>query len=64
MKFLQSCGHRVEMVENGALAIEAYKTKSYDVILMDVVSIPSVRWRFELTDFSVHAGHVGYRSNR
>lgn len=38
LKFLESCGHHVELVENGALAIEAYKSKSYDVILMDVVS--------------------------
>ena len=53
------------MVENGALAIEAYKTKSYDVILMDVVSRLVLLSRCVLTAIvPVHACHVRYRSDR
>ncbi|KAH8922829.1 hypothetical protein BT69DRAFT_1312550 [Atractiella rhizophila] len=36
VKFLESAGHRPEIVENGALAVEAIKKVFYDVILMDV----------------------------
>ncbi|KAH8919717.1 hypothetical protein BT69DRAFT_1313223 [Atractiella rhizophila] len=36
VKFLESAGHRPEIVENGVLAVEAIKKEFYDVILMDV----------------------------
>ena len=36
LKFLESAGHRVSVVENGALAVEAIKKHDYDVVLMDV----------------------------
>lgn len=42
IRFLESAGHKVDVVENGALAIEAYKTRHYDVILMDVVSVARI----------------------
>lgn len=31
MKFLESAGHQTEIVENGALALEAVKKNFYDV---------------------------------
>lgn len=36
VKFLESAGHRVEIVENGALALEAVKKNYYDIVLMDL----------------------------
>jgi two-component system, sensor histidine kinase len=33
---LQKLGHRVESVENGKLAVDAFKTGNFDVILMDI----------------------------
>jgi CheY-like chemotaxis protein len=33
MKFLESAGHQTEIVENGALALEAVKKNFYDVRL-------------------------------
>jgi osomolarity two-component system sensor histidine kinase NIK1 len=36
LKFLESAGHRVSVVENGALAVEAIKKHDYDVVLMDI----------------------------
>ncbi|KAL8281120.1 hypothetical protein RQP46_006478 [Phenoliferia psychrophenolica] len=36
MKFLESAGHQTEIVENGALALEAVKKNFYDVVLMDL----------------------------
>ncbi|GAA98312.1 hypothetical protein E5Q_04997 [Mixia osmundae IAM 14324] len=38
VKFLESAGHKITIVENGALAVEAVKRRSpsFDVILMDV----------------------------
>jgi len=34
--FLASCGHEVEMVENGLLAVEAMDAHSFDAIIMDI----------------------------
>lgn len=39
--YLQSAGHRVEVVNDGAEAIEAYQQGGYDLILMDV-QMPTV----------------------
>ncbi|CDK26495.1 unnamed protein product [Kuraishia capsulata CBS 1993] len=36
VKILENHGHKVDVVENGLLAFEATKKKTYDVILMDV----------------------------
>lgn len=36
MKFLESAGHQTEIVENGALALEAVKKNFYDIVLMDL----------------------------
>ncbi|CAG8435577.1 8470_t:CDS:10 [Funneliformis caledonium] len=36
VKILEKFGHRVEIVSNGQLAVEAFKAKRYDLILMDV----------------------------
>jgi len=36
MRHLQRAGYRVDLSENGEQAVEAYKQKSYDVILMDI----------------------------
>ncbi|CAG8661177.1 6720_t:CDS:2, partial [Paraglomus occultum] len=36
LKILEKFGHRVEIVSNGKLAVEAFKSKRYDLILMDV----------------------------
>jgi len=36
LKFLESAGHRVSIVENGALAVEAIKKHDYHLVLMDV----------------------------
>ncbi|GAA6047457.1 hypothetical protein NBRC10513_003991 [Rhodotorula toruloides] len=36
LKFLESAGHQTEVVENGALALEAVKKNFYDVVLMDL----------------------------
>lgn len=34
LKFLESAGHQTEVVENGALALEAVKKNFYDVCLL------------------------------
>lgn len=31
LKFLEGNGHKIDVVENGALAVEAFKKKCYDV---------------------------------
>ncbi|GAA5979794.1 hypothetical protein JCM5350_002051 [Sporobolomyces pararoseus] len=36
LKFLESAGHQTEVVENGALALEAVKKNFYDIVLMDL----------------------------
>ena len=36
MRHLNIAGYRVDLVENGQLAVEAFKSKSYDLILMDI----------------------------
>jgi two-component system sensor histidine kinase/response regulator len=36
MKNLQGAGHLVDLVENGAQAVETYTRKPYDLILMDI----------------------------
>ena len=36
LMFLQWAGYRVELAENGRQAVEAYKRKVYDLILMDI----------------------------
>ncbi|MCP3873860.1 MAG: response regulator [Desulfobacteraceae bacterium] len=36
MRHLQKAGYQVDLAENGQLAVEAYKNKSYDLILMDI----------------------------
>ncbi|CAJ0908670.1 2570_t:CDS:2 [Entrophospora sp. SA101] len=36
VKFLEKFGHKTEVVANGQLAVEAFKSKRYDLILMDV----------------------------
>ncbi|RHZ84451.1 hypothetical protein Glove_81g78 [Diversispora epigaea] len=36
VKILEKFGHRVEIVPNGKAAVEQFKTKKYDLILMDV----------------------------
>ncbi|TNY18500.1 hypothetical protein DMC30DRAFT_402944 [Rhodotorula diobovata] len=36
LKFLESAGHKTEVVENGALALEAVRKNFYDVVLMDL----------------------------
>jgi osomolarity two-component system sensor histidine kinase NIK1 len=35
-KFLESAGHKVDIVENGALAVEAYQRKVYDVLVLSL----------------------------
>lgn len=67
LRFLESTGHKVDVVENGALAIEAYKTRHYDVILMDVVStcsssFASPRKHADLAlVYAFHGRHGEYR---
>jgi two-component system, sensor histidine kinase len=34
--FLHAAGHEVEFVENGLLAVEACKTREFDIVLMDI----------------------------
>src|ERR1700761_1461136 len=34
--FLEPAGHAVDTVDDGAQAVEAVKTRAYDVVLMDV----------------------------
>lgn len=36
MKHLRQAGYQVDLAENGKLAVEAYKQKLYDLILMDI----------------------------
>jgi PAS domain S-box-containing protein len=36
IRFLQSAGYDVDLAENGREALEAFKRKSYDLILMDI----------------------------
>lgn len=36
VRILEKFGHKVEIVSNGKLAVEAFEVKSYDLILMDV----------------------------
>lgn len=36
MTSLQRAGHKVEVAENGRIAVEKFKTGSYDLILMDI----------------------------
>ena len=36
MRHLQRAGYQVDLAENGQQAVEAYKRKSYDLILMDI----------------------------
>ncbi|CAH1766210.1 12921_t:CDS:2 [Entrophospora sp. SA101] len=61
VKFLEKFGHKTEVVANGQLAVEAFKSKRYDLILMDV-QMP-IMGGFEATqkirDYeSQHGGHV------
>jgi len=36
VRLLEKAGHRVELAENGSLAVEKYGAATYDVILMDI----------------------------
>jgi len=36
MTSLQRAGHKVEVAENGRIAVEKFKTRPYDLILMDI----------------------------
>ena len=36
MTSLQKAGHKVEVAENGRIAVEKFKTRPYDLILMDI----------------------------
>jgi osomolarity two-component system sensor histidine kinase NIK1 len=36
LRILEKFGHHVKVVENGKLAVEAYETQPFDLILMDV----------------------------
>ncbi|OZJ03533.1 Histidine protein kinase NIK1, partial [Bifiguratus adelaidae] len=36
MRFLEKCGHKAHVVSNGLLAVEAFRRKPFDMILMDV----------------------------
>ncbi|CAH1761168.1 15537_t:CDS:2 [Entrophospora sp. SA101] len=61
VKILEKFGHKVEIVANGQLAVEAFKYKRYDLILMDV-QMP-IMGGFEATqkirDYeSQYGGHV------
>nr|CAG8494949.1 5363_t:CDS:2 [Entrophospora candida] len=61
VKILEKIGHKTEVVANGKLAVEAFKSKRYDLILMDV-QMP-IMGGFEATqkirDYeSQHGGHV------
>jgi osomolarity two-component system sensor histidine kinase NIK1 len=42
MKFLESAGHQTEIVENGALALEAVKKNFYDVSLAPTLPAPRI----------------------
>jgi osomolarity two-component system sensor histidine kinase NIK1 len=39
MKFLESAGHSTDIVENGALAVEAVKINFYDVTIFPLTRI-------------------------
>ncbi|CAJ0641514.1 5911_t:CDS:2 [Entrophospora sp. SA101] len=61
VKILGKFGHKVEIAANGQLAVEAFKSKRYDLILMDI-QMP-IMGGFEATqkirDYeSQHGGHV------
>ncbi|KAG0169870.1 hypothetical protein DFQ28_008278 [Apophysomyces sp. BC1034] len=36
VRILQKCGHKVTIVPNGKLAVDAFESRSFDLILMDV----------------------------
>lgn len=55
MKFLESAGHQTEIVENGALALEAVKKNFYDVRRNSVTCIVS---RPSLTSLGSRASQI------
>lgn len=55
LRILQKVGHNVKIVSNGKLAVEAFETQSFDMILMDV-QMP-VMGGFEATQLIRHLEH-------
>ena len=43
VRILEKFGHHVKVVANGKLAVEAYESQSFDLILMDV-QMPIMGW--------------------